>query len=46
MSQDGLASEIKSMRKARRKDVYSLVPEALSRNPFMTKIMRSSEFSP
>jgi len=46
MSQSGLKNEIKSMRKARKKDVYSLVPEVLSRNPFMTKILKSSEFSP
>ena len=33
-------------RKARRKDCYSIVTENLSHNPFMTKIMKSSDFTP
>ena len=27
-------------------DRYSLVPAAISKNPFMTKLMKSSEFNP
>ena len=46
MSDEGLQDEIKQMKKKRRKDIYSIIPEALSHNPFMTKIMKSSEFTP
>lgn len=42
----GMQEEIKQMKKQRRRDCYSLVQEELSHNPFMTKILKSSEFSP
>ena len=42
-----IKEELKVMkRKARRKDCYSIVTENLSHNPFMTKIMKSSDFTP
>ena len=48
LSQQSIEVEMKNRRREarRRKDCYSLVQEDLSRNPFMTKIMKSSEFTP
>ena len=47
MSLKNLRDEIKQMRSQKsRKDCYSIVPEVLSHNPFMTKLMKSSDFSP
>ena len=34
------------MKRGRRRDCYSLVLEELSHNPFMTKILKSTDFSP
>ena len=45
-SANNLRDEIKYMRKKNRRDCYSLVQEELSHNPFMTKICKSTDFSP
>ena len=43
-----LKSELKELRKVKRNryDNYSLVCEPLSHNPFMTKILKSQNFTP
>lgn len=47
MTNTRLRKELREMRKNRsRKDCYTLVPENLHLNPFMTKILRSNDFTP
>ena len=46
-SPNNLKDEIHQMKKKRgRRDCYSLVHEELSHNPFMTKILKSTDFTP
>ena len=37
---------MKDRRKKNRKDVYSLVQEELKFNPFMSRVLKSSDFTP
>ena len=47
MTKDSLQDELKARKRARRrKDCYPLVQEELSTNPFMKKILKSSNFTP
>ena len=48
LSLQSIQHEMKERRRQarRRKDCYSLVQEELSHNPFMTKIMKSTDFTP
>lgn len=48
LSKESLQDELKTRRRANRRsrDCYSLVQEELSSNPFMTKILKSANFTP